>query len=126
MSPEQADYLLDEWVRWQSEDVINNGWPRATSFGKAIKPDPRPATLPIDDERAARTDKAVSGMPQRIKSFIRLHYMDRSPISKKAQRLRCTEHAYRLRHKGVLTLVAMLLTDRGWRSKQTHSADVRP
>jgi hypothetical protein len=107
MSPEQADYLLDEWSRWQMEDVIRCGWPRATSFGKAIKPDPRPATVPIDDARAAKTDRVVSKLPKRYRFLIRVHYLDRAPIDVKARRLRMGRNGYKTLIRGVQHVVAL-------------------
>lgn len=107
MSPEEADYLLDEWTRWQMEDVIRNGWPRATAFGKAIKPDPRPCTLPIDDERAARTDRVVSKLPRRYRFLIRLHYIDRAPVDVKARRMRMGRNGYKALIRGVQHVVAL-------------------
>lgn len=107
MSPEEADYLLDEWARWQMEDVIRCGWPRCTSFGKAIKPDPRPASVPIDDARAAETDRVVSRLPQRYRFLIRVHYVDHAPIDAKARRLKMGRNGYKALIRGIQHVVAL-------------------
>ena len=107
MSPEQADLLLEEWARWQCEDVIRCGWPRSTSFGKAIKPDPRPATMPIDDARALETDRIVASLPGRYRFLLRVHYLDKAPIDAKARRLRMGRNGYKLLIRGVQHVIAM-------------------
>ena len=98
MTPDAwADLLLHEWAIWSREDVIRCGWPHATSFGKAIKPDPAPAREPINDQRAQSTDAVIAHLPGRMRYLVKVAYLDPSPIPSKARKLRCTEHAYRKR-----------------------------
>ena len=94
MSPEEADFLLDEWARWQRSDPIAIGWAPATPFGKHIKPDPSPSAIPIDENRAILTDKALAKMPQRIRFVVKLHYLGLAPIDAKARRLHMGRKAY--------------------------------
>ena len=106
-----ADRLLDEWVRWCREDVIRCGWPRSTSFGRAIKPDPRPSTEPIDDFRAERTDMVIAHLPRRQRYLVRVMYLDWRPITVKERKLRMTEYGYDKARRALLNAVYLRLTN---------------
>jgi hypothetical protein len=117
MTPDAwADLLLHEWACWSREDVIRCGWPHATSFGKAIKPDPAPAREPINDLRAQYTDAVVARLPGRMRYLVKVAYLDPSPIPSKARKLRCTEYAYRKRLTALRAAVYLAL--------ETHMARV--
>ena len=107
MTPEQVDYLLDEWARWQREDVIRCGWPKATAFGKAIKPDPSPSRVPIDEQRAYITDIAIAHSPRRLRFIIKLHYLGHEPIDAKAHRMRMGRNRYKATLLGVQKIIAL-------------------
>ena len=112
MTPAQADVLLEEWARWQCEDVVRCGWPTATPFGRQIKPDPTPARMPIDEQRAYETDRVIARLPGRYRFLIRMHYLDPAPTDTKARRLRLGRKGYLLLLKGVQHVVAMRLDGR--------------
>jgi DNA-directed RNA polymerase specialized sigma24 family protein len=101
-----TDDPLDEWARWQGVDPLTMSWKHATSFGRMIKPDPRPAREPVDEERAIRTDKVVAKLPGRLRFLVKLHYLDRAPDEAKARRQGCSRNTYRERMRGVLAIVA--------------------
>lgn len=106
MTPAEADYLLDEWARWQRADPLTMGWDTATPFGRQIKPDPAPSRIPIDDARVLRTDRVLAKLPGRIRFIVRLHYLGLEPIDQKARRLRLGRKAYKLRIEAVQKLIA--------------------
>lgn len=110
-----AGYLLEEWARWCRHDPLPMDWPHATSFGKLIKPDPRPATEPIDVLRAAATDRVVARLPGRVRFLINLHYLDTGPIDAKARRLRMRRQRYLDLIDGVCRVVALRI-DSGTRN----------
>lgn len=115
--------LLDEWARWQREGALAMDWPTATPFGRQIKPDPRPATLPVDVERALRTDRVLARMPRRYRFYVRLHYLDLSPIESKARRLRMGRNAYRTLIESVQRVIGARLDSAGEIGK--HRQDAR-
>ena len=94
MTPKEADFLVDEWARWQRGDDIRIGWAPSTPFGKHIKPDPSPASMPIDEERAFRTDRVLAKMPGRIRFIVKLHYLGTAPVDAKARFMRLGRKAY--------------------------------
>lgn len=105
-----AGYLLEEWARWcQGGDTLEIGWPPSTPFGKLIKPDPRPASLPIDVERAYLTDRIVARLPTRYRFLVKLHYLDPAPIDAKARRMRLGRNGYLHLIEGVCRVVAIKL-----------------
>lgn len=106
MTPALADYLLEEWARWQRETVIHTGWPTSTPFGRHIVPDPAPSRLPVDDDRALKTDRVLAKLPGRYRFLVKLHYLDPAPIDQKARRLRLGRPGYKLLIKGVQSVVA--------------------
>lgn len=122
MSPEEADFLLDEWARWQRTDPISIGWAPATPFGKQIKPDPSPSSIPIDEERAIITDRVLAKMPRRIVFIVRLHYLGMEPIDTKARRMHLGRKAY----LGLIESVRRTVGDRIDQTRKTaylaHSA----
>lgn len=111
MTPAEADYLLDEWARWQRADPLTMGWPDATPFGRQIKPDPAPSRIPIDDDRALRTDRVLAKMPARIRFIAKMHYLDLAPIDQKARRLRLGRKAYLAKIEGIKRVVAARLDE---------------
>ena len=103
---EQADDRLHEWALWvMTPDGYRLSWMSSTAFGRLIIPEPVPPREAIDYERAFRTDNVLSKLPGRIKFFVKVHYLDRSPMISKARRLHIGREAYRNR----LTKVQMIL-----------------
>jgi hypothetical protein len=117
LTPAEADYLLAEWARWQAGDCINIGYPRSTPFGRLIKPDPMPLRVPIDEARALRTDRAIAKLTGRRRFVIngrrrywlKVHYLDRSPVDAKARRLKVGRKEYQSRIQGLCGIIAHLL-----------------
>ena len=109
MTPQEADYLLAEWARWQAGDAVYIGYPRSTPFGRFIVPDPSPSREPIQIDRALKTDRVIARLPGRYRFLVKLHYLDRAPVQVKARRLRVHEENYRKRLEGVQRTVAMRL-----------------
>jgi hypothetical protein len=92
---EEADDRLHEWSVWVlTPDGYALSWLSSTAFGRLIKPDPHPPREAIDYERAAQTDRVIAKLPGRIKFFIKVHYLDRSPTTSKARRLHLGREAY--------------------------------
>jgi hypothetical protein len=92
---EEADDRLHEWSVWVlTPDGYALSWLSSTAFGRLIKPDPRPPREAIDHERAAQTDHVLAKLPGRIKFFVKVHYLDRSPTTSKARRLHLGREAY--------------------------------
>jgi hypothetical protein len=92
---EEADDRLHEWSVWvRTPDGYRISWMTSTAFGRLIVPDPAPPSEAIDYERAALTDRAIAKLPGRIKFFIKVHYLDRSPTISKARRLHLGREAY--------------------------------
>ena len=109
MTPAEADRLLDEWARWQAGDCVNIGYPRSTPFGRLIKPDPSPSRLPIDVERALRTDRAVAKLTGKRRFMVKVHYLDTGPIDAKARRMHVGRKEYLSRITGICGIIAQLL-----------------
>jgi hypothetical protein len=103
---EDADQRLYEWSVWVRQgdgDVI--GWPRATPFGRHIKPDPIAPREAIDPDRAAVTDRVIAKLPHRMQRFVKQHYLDPSPMIAKARRAHLTRDGYQLKWQRVLIIV---------------------
>jgi hypothetical protein len=109
MTPQEADYLLAEWARWQAGDAVYIGYPRSTPFGRLIKPDPMPLKVPIDEARALRTDRAIAQLNGRRRYWLKVHYLDRSPVDAKARRLKVGRKEYQSRIQGLCGIIAHLL-----------------
>ena len=86
MSPSEAEWLLEEWAAWsRGGDVLSIGWAPATPFGRLIKPDPMPARLPVEPDRAMRTDRVVAKLPPRRRLIVqRPHILQRHRLSPRA------------------------------------------
>ena len=107
MTPGEAAWLLEEWARWTRSDGVDVGYPHATAFGRMIVPDPAPGELPVDVDRAARTDAVIAKLPRRYKFLVKLHFLDTGPVEAKARRLRMRRKSYQLLVRGVVQVVAM-------------------
>jgi DNA-directed RNA polymerase specialized sigma24 family protein len=101
----QADYLLEEWARWQRCDPLTMDWSHSTAFGKCIKPDPVPAREPVDEDRALRTDRVIAKLPGRLRFLVKLHYLDSVPIDVKARRMRIAREGYKRLLEGAQRVV---------------------
>jgi DNA-directed RNA polymerase specialized sigma24 family protein len=93
----QADYLLEEWARWQRCDPL--------TMDKCIKPDPVPAREPVDEDRALRTDRVIAKLPGRLRFLVKLHYLDSVPIDVKARRMRIAREGYKRLLEGAQRVV---------------------
>lgn len=109
MTPEEADYRLEEWARWQRADPLTMSWPTSTPFGRQIKPDPRPGSIAIDEQRALETDKVLAKMPRRYRFIVRLHYLDTGPIDAKAKRMGLGRKGYKALIAGIQRTIAFRL-----------------
>jgi len=109
LTPQEADYLLAEWARWQAGAAVYIGYPRSTPFGRLIKPDPMPLRVPIDEQRALRTDRAIARLNGRRRYWLKVHYLDRSPLDAKARRLKVGRAEYKARINGICAIVGLLL-----------------
>jgi hypothetical protein len=109
LTPQEADYLLAEWARWQAGDAIGIGYPKSTPFGRLIKPDPMPLRVPIDEARALRTDRAVAQLNGRRRFLLKIAYLDRAPIDAKARRLHISRTEYKARVAGLCGIIAQIL-----------------
>jgi hypothetical protein len=90
-----AAWLLEEWAAWARGDrFFDMGWYDATPFGRLIKPDPQPAKMPVDPERALKTDRVVVKLPGWRRYWIKLHFLDPGPIDAKARRCGRNRDAY--------------------------------
>lgn len=104
---EEADNRLHEWSVWVRQgDGPMIDWPRATPFGRHIKPDPMQPKEAIDPDRAAMTDKAIAKLPGRMKRFLKQHYLDPSPMIAKARRAHLTREGYQLKWQRVVMIVS--------------------
>jgi hypothetical protein len=90
-----VDDFMDEWVHWRAGSPVRIGWPSATAFGYAIKPDPRPASVPIDDARAEAVDGAIASFHPRLKGKLLRHYLAWHPVEVKARRARMSVKSYK-------------------------------
>jgi len=109
VTPQEADYLLAEWARWQAGDAVYIGYPRSTPFGRLIRPDPMPMRVPIDEARALRTDRAIAQLTGRRRFLLKVHYLDRAPIDAKARRLKIGRKEYQSRIQGICGIIAHVL-----------------
>lgn len=111
MSPEETDYLLEEWAHWQRSDPSRLSWPPATPFGRLIVPDPAPPAFAVDVERALLTDRVLARLPRRYRFLVRMYYLDRAPIESKARRMRMGRRAYEMLMIGVRRVIGVRLTE---------------
>jgi hypothetical protein len=108
---EEADDRLHEWSLWvRTPDGYRVSWMTSTAFGRLIVPDPAPPSEAIDYERAFETDRSLAGLPGRIKYFVKVHYLDSSPMIAKARRMHLGREAYRNRLTKVQMIVFRRLT----------------
>lgn len=106
MSPEEADYLLDEWARWARDDnTLTVHWFRDRS-PFYVPGGVLPTIYPVDSDRAFMTDRTVARLSGRRRFIVKLNYLDRSPIDSKARRLRMGRESYRELVKGICRVVA--------------------
>jgi len=112
MSPAEAEWLLEEWAVWsRGGDAVGVGWPKATAFGRMIKPDPMPAQLPVEPDRAAKTDRVVAKLHPRRRYWVKLHFLDQSPIDAKARRVGRGREAYKTEIAAIVAYVARRLDE---------------
>ena len=110
MSPAEAEWRLEEWAVWaKGGDALAIGWAPSTAFGKLIKPDPTPARLPVEPDRAAQTDRVVAKLPPRRRFWVKMHFLDPSPIDVKAKRVRRGREAYKTEIAAIVAFVARRL-----------------
>jgi hypothetical protein len=109
MTPEEADYLLDEWGRWARGDntLSKIGYADRSPYwtpGGVL-----PAVEPVDPDRAYRTDRAVASLSGRRRFIVKLSYLDTSPRYAKARRLRLSREQYRVLVRGLCAMMAVRL-----------------
>jgi hypothetical protein len=120
---EEADDRLHEWSLWvRTPDGYRVSWMTSTAFGRLIVPDPAPPSEAIDYERAFQTDRSLAGLPGRIKYFVKVHYLDSSPLVAKARRMRLGREAYRNRLTKVQMIVYRRLTPACQGGRRAHIA----
>ncbi len=113
LTTEEVNYRLEEWAIWQAMDPTLMAYSPISVCAKTIKPEPEPPRMPIDDERAFQTDRALAGLPGRIMFRIRLHYLDPIPLDAKARRLGVGREAYKEGMTRILRIVAERIDRRG-------------
>ena len=122
---EEADDRLHEWSVWvMTPDGYRLSWSSSTAFGRLIVPEPVPPRESIDFDRALQTDMALARLPGRIKFFVKVHYLDRSPMISKARRMHIGREAYRNRLMRVQMIVYRRLTPAGQGGKSVQGAGV--
>ena len=110
MSPEEADFYLDEWSRWVKDDNTFSlvGFKDRSPF--YVEGGVLPAILPFDPERAEVTESIVTRLQGRRRYIVKLHYLDTAPVVAKAKRLRMRQEAYRKLVQGVCRVVADIMS----------------
>ena len=122
---EEADDRLHEWSVWLlTPDGYRLSWMSSTAFGRLIIPDTAPPREAIDYDRALRTDIALARLPGRMKFFVKVHYLDRSPLIAKARRLHIGREAYKNRLQRLQMIVYLRLTPACQGGKYGHGAGV--